>query len=88
MRPQDRATFRAANHGLSAGLRAAARDTGVEYVDVETASRGHDICSRDPWIQGRVGNGRVAAALHPLPDEQLAVARMVEDLLLRPAPRR
>ena len=88
MRPQDRATFRAANHGLSAGLRAAARDTGVEYIDVETASRGHDICSPDPWIQGRVGNGRRAAAMHPLPEEQLAVARMVEDLLLRPPPRR
>ncbi|WP_460818515.1 SGNH/GDSL hydrolase family protein [Nocardioides korecus] len=88
MRPEDRATFRAANHGLSAGLRAAARDTGVEYVDVETASRGHDICSSDPWIQGRVGNARRAAAMHPLPVEQLAVARMLEDLLLRPPPRR
>ena len=37
MRPQDRATFRAANHGLSVALRAAARETGVEYVDVERA---------------------------------------------------
>jgi len=88
MRPVDRATFRAANHALSAGLRAAARRTGVEYVDVEAASRGHDICSRDPWIQGRVGDGRRAAALHPFAQEQLAVARMVEDLLLRPPPRR
>ncbi len=88
MRPQDRATFRAANHGLSVALRAAARETGVEYVDVERASRGHDICSRRPWIQGRVGNGRRAAAMHPLAVEQLAVARLVEDVLLRPPPRR
>ncbi|MCW2867050.1 MAG: hypothetical protein JWR20_1238, partial [Marmoricola sp.] len=39
-------------------------------------------------IQGRVGNGRRAAALHPFAREQLAVARMVEDVLLRPPPRR
>ena len=54
---------------------------GVEFVDFHTASRGHDICSRHPWIQGRTGSRRQGAALHPLPAGQRAVARLVLKLL-------
>ena len=81
MRSQDRRTFRDINARLRDEMRAAATDAGVEFVDFHTASRGHDICSRHPWIQGRTGNRRQGAALHPLPAGQRAVARLVLKLL-------
>jgi hypothetical protein len=62
-------------------MRVAAKEVGVEFVDFYRASIGHDICSRHPWIQGRTGNGRQGAALHPLPAGQAALARLVEDTL-------
>ena len=34
-------------------IEAAAAEAGVEYVDVAAASEGHDICSDEPWINGR-----------------------------------
>ncbi len=81
MRPRDRATFRNINLRLRKQMRAAARETGVEFVDFYRASIGHDVCSQHPWIQGRTGNGRQGAALHPLPSGQAALARLVEDTL-------
>ncbi len=81
MRPQDRATFRSTNRGLVEQMRAAAKRADVEFVDFYAASIGHDICSRHPWVQGRVGNSRRAAALHPLPTGQEVLARMIEDVL-------
>lgn len=87
MRPQDRATFRAVNLRLVEEMSAAAEQTGVEYADFYTASAGHDICAREPWVQGRVGDGRVAAALHPLRAGQDALADLLEDQLREPPPR-
>jgi hypothetical protein len=86
MRSQDRATFRTINLRLRDEMRAAADETGVEFVDFYRASLGHDVCSRHPWIQGRVGNARRGAALHPLPSGQAAVARLVVGLLRRDPP--
>ncbi len=84
MRPQDRETFRAVNLRLREEMRAAARETGVEFVDFYSASLGHDVCSRHPWVQGRIGSGRVGAALHPLPAGQAALARLLVSVLSRP----
>lgn len=67
------------NRALTESLRLAARATGATYVDVWTASRGHDICSEDPWVNGSVTDQKRAAAYHPFAKEQLAVA----DLVLR-----
>ncbi|MET0999275.1 MAG: SGNH/GDSL hydrolase family protein [Marmoricola sp.] len=83
MRPRDRATFRNINLRLRGQMQAAAAETGVEFVDFYRASIGHDVCSRQPWIQGRTGNGRQGAALHPLPAGQVALARLVEATLRR-----
>lgn len=86
MRPQDRATFRWANRGLVEQMRGAAEESDVEFVDFYSTSIGHDICSPDPWLQGRDGNGRLAAGMHPLAVGQLALARQIEDVLRRPPP--
>ncbi|SDT05095.1 GDSL-like Lipase/Acylhydrolase family protein [Nocardioides scoriae] len=87
MRPQDRETFRDVNRRLVEEMAAAADEAGVEFVDYYTASHGHDICSARPWVQGRVGNARQAAALHPLPAGQEAVAQLVAARLRTPLER-
>ena len=84
MRPEDRQTFRDVNLRLVQEMQAAAAEAEVEYVDFYDASRGHDVCSREPWVQGRVGDGRVAAALHPMPAGQDALADLLEERLGRP----
>jgi lysophospholipase L1-like esterase len=64
---------------LTEMLRTAAAATGSAYVDVWAASKGHDICSADPWFNGSVDNEQQAARYHPFANEQAAVA----DLVLR-----
>lgn len=64
---------------LNRQLELAAQKADAEYVDVYAATRGHDICSDDPWIQGPKSEVGVALAFHPRAQEQRAVA----DLLLR-----
>jgi lysophospholipase L1-like esterase len=81
MRPEDRETFRALNLGLVRAQEAAADDVGAEYVDFYAHSEGHDICSDEPWVQGRLGDGQRAAALHPLPAGQQALAELVLETL-------
>ncbi len=67
---------------LNETIAAAAAEADVEYVDVAAASKGHDICSDDPWINGdRDDKSSGAAAYHPTPAEQEAVAELILDLL-------
>lgn len=66
------------NRRLTDAVRGAARATGTTYVDVWRASRGHDICSSTPWINGSVDDQRRAARYHPFAVEQQAVAKLVE----------
>ena len=52
--------------GLDAALQRAARRTGTTFVDMYAASRGHDICSRDPWVNGSGERPAEGAGLPPL----------------------
>ncbi len=65
------------NLALTEMLRKAAAATHSTYVDVWNASKGHDICSADPWINGSVDNQQQAARYHPFAKEQAAVANLV-----------
>jgi lysophospholipase L1-like esterase len=65
------------NRALTEALRSAAKATGTTYVDVWTASQGHDICSDDPWVNGAVSDRKRAAAYHPFAEEQAEVAKLV-----------
>ncbi len=65
------------NRALTEALRLAALSTGSTYVDVWSASEGHDICSDDPWVNGSVTDQKRAAAYHPFAEEQVAVADLV-----------
>ncbi len=65
------------NLALTDALRSAARANHATYIDVWAASRGHDICSDDPWVNGSVSDQKRAAAYHPFAEEQAAVADLV-----------
>lgn len=58
---------------LDDNLARAARAADINYVDMWTASRGHDICAADPWVQGATNDNGLASAYHPLEAEQQAV---------------
>lgn len=86
MRPEDRQTFRELNAELVQQQEFAAYVAQVEYVDFYARSFGHDICSARPWVEGRSGDARRAASLHPLPAGQRALAELVTETLRRPPP--
>lgn len=54
-----------------------ARDQGAEYVDMYDASKGHDACSDDPWVNGAHPAKDQGAALHPRPAYFTEVAKRV-----------
>jgi lysophospholipase L1-like esterase len=62
----DYAEGRRISRVLDRALAQAAARTGVRYVDMYDASRGHDICSSAPWVNGRVTDRQRALAYHPL----------------------
>ena len=69
---------RAVNDRMAEVLRAAA--DGVEaadFVDVTTASEGHDACSDNPWMGGIAPLTNRGVAFHPFAVEQRAVAKLV-----------
>jgi len=67
---------RLVNAGLDAAVRAGARRADA-FVDAFAATRGHDVCSARPWINGQVTEVNRALAYHPFAAEQAAVARLV-----------
>jgi lysophospholipase L1-like esterase len=77
---EDYAYARQINQRLAEGIRDAGLRAGAEYVDLYTASQGHDICSDEPWIAGIHGAQR-AMGLHPYPEEQQAVADLILGML-------
>ena len=58
---------------------AAAAEAGVEYVDMATASEGHDICSDQPWVNpwDQQRRRQQGAPYHPTPAEQEAAAELI-----------
>ena len=73
--PGDYRFARRVNQGLTEAVERAATATRTTYVDLWAASKGHDVCSADPWINGLSGPG--AAPFHPFAAEQAEVARLV-----------
>jgi lysophospholipase L1-like esterase len=67
--------------GLSGQLRRAARQRGLTFVDLAGPSRGHDICSADPWVNGAATAPDGTIPFHPFSAEQEAAARLVARVL-------
>jgi hypothetical protein len=58
-----------------------ATEVGVDYVDTYAMSKGHDVCSDDPWVNGAQAKPGEAAALHPFAAFHRAVASAIVKLL-------
>ena len=71
------------NRELNDALREAAARAKVSFIDVWTASQGHDICAKDPWVNGQY-TSRNAFAYHPFAVEQEAVAKLILATLDQP----
>ncbi|NYG54459.1 GDSL-type esterase/lipase family protein [Nocardioides perillae] len=74
---------REVNLALNDALRRAARATDTPFVDVGTASEGHDVCAEDPWVNGDDTDQERALAYHPTAEGQRAVAELVLETLTR-----
>jgi lysophospholipase L1-like esterase len=62
---------------LDNAIRAAARHTGADYVDLLAASEGHDVCAGDDaWVLGALTDSRTMV-FHPFANEQRAIAALV-----------
>ncbi|MGH3332763.1 MAG: SGNH/GDSL hydrolase family protein [Nocardioidaceae bacterium] len=62
---------------LNDALEDAARRTGARFVDMYAASKGHDICADDPWVNGRHTDRGAALAFHPFPAGMEAAAEAI-----------
>lgn len=65
------------NKALDDAVRAAAAAGDVDFVDVWKPSRGHDVCSDDPWINGKDTDFTAALSYHPFAVQQEAVADLL-----------
>lgn len=65
----------------------AAEKSKVDYVDVFTATKGHDMCADDPWIAGLKPGLEDAMFYHPYPAEQRVVADLLVGVLKLPRQR-
>lgn len=72
---------RRVNAGLSRAVMAGARAAGAEVIDVLAMSRGHDVCSDDPWVNGAQTDPERALGFHPFAVEQEAVADAITELV-------
>ncbi len=77
----DYAYVRQVNAELSRAVMSGARAGDAEVIDVLTMSRGHDVCSEDPWVNGVQTDPERALAFHPFAVEQEAVAAAVAEIV-------
>jgi lysophospholipase L1-like esterase len=80
----DYAEGRQISRVLDRALHRAARRSGVTFVDMYAASRGHDICSSRPWVNGSVTDRQKALAYHPFAVGMRATAREIVRILDTP----
>lgn len=64
---------------LTEALERQASGRDLVYVDVHTASQGHDVCADDPWVNGSEVAPDGTIPFHPFATEQTAVAELVVD---------
>jgi hypothetical protein len=73
----DYAFGRRITRALDTALRKAAEQTSASYVDMYAASKGHDVCSKDPWVNGITTDQQRALAFHPFAAGMRADAKAV-----------
>lgn len=74
--------FRRAEKLLAEEFREAARRADVLFVPMYELSKGHDVCSKDPWTNGAVSTGD-GTWMHPRSKGMAKIAEALADLLER-----
>lgn len=77
VRPADLPVLVGMEEALDDALATAAARAGVGFVGLRAISAGHEVCSDDPWVNGRRTDQTRALAFHPFDVEQRAVAEEV-----------
>ena len=77
----DRPWLAGVEEQLNDALQRAAREAGVDFADMRRASTGHEICSDEPWVNGRRTDQARALAFHPFAEGQEAVADVLLEIL-------
>lgn len=62
-------------------LKRVAKQADVDFLDMYAASVGHDVCSKDPWVNGQRTLSGQAFPFHPFPAYHVAVAERLAALL-------
>jgi hypothetical protein len=60
-----------------------AKSAKVDYIDMYAASRGHELCSTDPWMAGELNVPGTALQFHPYNSYHRAVADKIVALLTK-----
>lgn len=74
---------RASGKDVNATLKRVVEAAGVDFVDMYAASKGHDVCSKTPWINGQRTVVGEAFLFHPFPAYHEAVAEKLAALLTK-----
>lgn len=69
----------ARNRALADAMRTGAEQAGTDFIELFDRSAGHDICSAEPWMQGKTGTWGVATPFHP----RLVEQQVVRDALVQ-----
>lgn len=82
----DRTWVVALNLAWNEALARAAQEKGVEFINAWDLSRGHDICSPDPWFNAATTSGaqQDGAPVHPRAVWHRTVAAALQRLVSRP----
>lgn len=72
---------RARNRALADAMRTGAEQAGTDFIELFDRSAGHDICSAEPWMQGKTGTWGVATPFHPRLVEQQVVRDALVELV-------
>jgi lysophospholipase L1-like esterase len=73
--------LRASGPAVNDTLQSVAKSAGVDFIDMYTASAGHDVCSADPWVNGQRYVVNQALPYHPYLAYHVAVANKIYALL-------
>lgn len=74
---------RASGADVSRELKSVAKKADVDYLDMYAASEGHDVCSKQPWVNGQRTRVGEAFYFHPFPAYHEAVAEKLAALLTK-----
>ena len=77
----DRSAWQQIDEALNVAASRAARDTGAAFADVYAASKGHGVCSSQPWVLPAKPERGIGVALGPTAAGETAIAELIHSAL-------